>query len=215
MRPIGGGPIAVHGRDPNERRVAHGRSGEVTQRIVVRALPLHAAESEALGGEAVLERVGPRAPGAAQLLVLVEVEPHGYIGGIKLEGGQTERGEVRRLVDLDQGSCRLVHEVDREQQVLARGVQDRDVAFEPSVDRAELLDRRRHRLDECRIAPELRDALEPDVALLAQPVERRAPEHDPVLGRSLRESRLSVAGRHRRDPRPIAAAESLQRATDG
>ena len=102
--------------------MAHGRSGEVTQRIVVRALPLHPAESKALGGEAVLERVGPRAPGAAQLLVLVEVEPQGYIGGIELEGGQTERGEVRRLVDLDQGSCRLVHEVDREQQVLARGV---------------------------------------------------------------------------------------------
>ena len=88
MSAVGAGPVAVHGRDPNERRVAHGGSGKITQRIVVRALPLHAAESEALGSEAVLERVGPRAPGAAQLLVLVEVEPHGYIGGIKLEGGQ-------------------------------------------------------------------------------------------------------------------------------
>ena len=114
--------------------------------------------------------------------MLVEVEPDGGIGGIELEGGQTERGEVRRLVDLDEGSCRLVQEVDREQQVLARGPQDREVAFEPGVDRAEPLDRRRHRLGESRIAPELRDALEADMALLTKPVERPAFEHDPSWG---------------------------------
>ena len=34
------------------------------------------------------------------------------------------------------------------------------------------------------------------MALLAQPVERRAPEHDPVLGRRLCERRLDVAGSH-------------------
>ena len=53
----------------------HGRSGEVAQRVVIRPLPLHAPESEPLGGEAALEPVGLRAPGAAQLLVLLEVEP--------------------------------------------------------------------------------------------------------------------------------------------
>ena len=155
MAAVGGRPIAVDRRDPNERRVAHGRGGEVTQRIVVGPFPLHAAESEALGGQAALEAVGPGAPGAAQLLVLVEVEPHGRIGGIELEGGQPERGEVRRLVDLDQGSCRRVHQIDGEQQVLARRVEDRDVALEASVDRVELLERRGHRPDERRVAASL------------------------------------------------------------
>ena len=57
-----------------------------------------------------------------------------------------------------------------------------DVAAEPPVDRSERNERRFHRLDEGRVAPRLRDALEPDVALLAQPVERAARQHDPVLG---------------------------------
>lgn len=87
MATVGGVAIAVHGRDPNERRVAHGRSGEVTQRVVVRPFPLHPAEAEALGGQAAFEAIGSRAPGAAQLLVLVEVEPHRYIRLVELEGG--------------------------------------------------------------------------------------------------------------------------------
>ena len=84
MAAVGGRPIAVHGHDPNDRRMAHGRRGKVTERIVVRPFPLHPAEAEALGGEAACEAVGPRAPGTAQLLVLVELEPHGHIGGCLL-----------------------------------------------------------------------------------------------------------------------------------
>ena len=57
-----------------------------------------------------------------------------------------------------------------------------DVALEPGVDRREHLERRGHRRHEGRVAPRLGDPLEPDVALLAQPVERgRGLEHDAVL----------------------------------
>jgi len=65
-----------------------------------------------------------------------------------------------------------VDQIHGEQQVLARRVQDRDVALEVPVDRAERLERRRHRTDERRIASALRHAFEPDMALFAQPVER-------------------------------------------
>ena len=74
-------PVAVHGRDPNDRRVAHRRGGEVEERVAVGPLPLDPAEAEALGRQAAVEAVGPRAPGAAELLVLVEVEPDGAAAG--------------------------------------------------------------------------------------------------------------------------------------
>ncbi len=126
------------------------------------------------------------------------VEPDVRISGIELERCQPERGEVRRLVDLDHGSRRLVHQLDGKQQVLSRRVEHRDVALEAGVDRAESIDRRGHRPDERRIAPRLRDSLEPHVALFAQPVERRGGEHDPVLGRRPGESLRNVIRRHRR-----------------
>ncbi len=122
------------------------------------------------------------------LLVLLEIECDRGVGAIEVEGRQAERGEVRRLVDLDHGAGRLVHQVDGEQQVLAGRVKNGDVPVETCVDRLELLDRRRHRPHERRISPGLRDAFEPDVALLAQPVERLTLEHDSVGGRGLRES---------------------------
>src|SRR5579862_8593303 len=76
-------------------------------------------------------------------------------------------------------------------------MEDRHVALQAGVDRRELFERCRHRADQSRIAPRLRDAFEPDVPLLAQPVERPTPEYDPVAGeRRLRESRLNVAGGH-------------------
>ena len=153
--------------------MTHGRGGKVTQCIVIRTLSLHPAESEALGRQAAVEAVGPRAPRSAQLLVLLDIEPDVCISGIELERCQPERGEMPRLVDLDHGSRRLVHQLDREQQVLARRLEHRDVAVEAGVDRAEVLDRGGDRPDESRIAPRFRHSLEPDVALLAQPVERR------------------------------------------
>ena len=192
-RAVGGFPVAVDGRDPNERRMTHRRSRQVAQRIVIRPFPLHAAESEALGGQPAFEAVGPRAPGAAQLLVLLEVEPDVRISGIELERCQPERGEVSGLVDLDQGSRRLVHQIDREQQVLSRRVEDRDVAVEAGVDRAELLDRRGDRPDERRIAPRLRDSLEPHVALFAQA------------------SRTTRLARARSRPRPPPARKPAER----
>ena len=103
---------------------------------------------------------------------------------------------MTRVVDLDQGSRRRVHEIDRKQQALARCVQDRDVTLEASVDRAELHECRAHRPDERRVSSGLRDAFEPDVTLFAQPVERLAPEHDPVLGGRLRESQMNLGTRH-------------------
>ena len=214
MAAVGRCPVAVHGRDPDDRRVAHRRVRR--GRAARRGRPAPAAPRRSRS---------PWRPGRVSRPSVLEHQarhsslcssrsnPTAAVGRIELEGGQAERGEVRRLVDLDHGSGRLVHELDREQQVLARRVQDRDVAAEAGVDRRERLERRRHRPDERRIAPRLRDAFEPDVALLAQPVERLAPEHDPVLGRRLRESRLSVAGRHqrmlvRRLEQPEAAVQS-------
>ena len=47
---VGGLAVPVHRGDPDDGRMAHRGRAEVEQRIVVRALPLHAAESEALGG---------------------------------------------------------------------------------------------------------------------------------------------------------------------
>ena len=100
------------------------------------------------------------------------------------------------LVDRDHGAGWPVHQIDGEQQVLAGRLQHRDVAVQPGEDGGERLERRGHRHDERRIAPGLRDTLQPDVTLFAQPVERLAPEHDPVLCRRLGESRLDVAGNH-------------------
>ncbi len=188
--------------------MAHRRRREVAQRVVVGALALDAAEAEALRGQAPREAVRARAPGSAQLAVLVEVESEGLVGPVELEGGETERCEVHRLVDLDHGSRRLVHEVDREQQVLARRRQDRDVTSETGVDRGKLLERGGHRRDERRITPQLGDPLEPDVALLAQPVERPADsQHDSVLCRRLCESQVSVTRRHARDRSGLRESE--------
>ena len=69
--------------------------------------------------------------------MLLEVEPERRVRRVELERGQPERREVRRAVDLDHGAGRAVHEVEREQQVLARRVQHRDVALEARVDRRE------------------------------------------------------------------------------
>ena len=85
-----------------------------------------------------------------------------------------------------------MHEVDRQKQVCTRRLEHRDVALQAGVDRAEHLERRRHRRDERRVAPRLGDPLEADVPLLAQPVERLAPELDPVLRRRLRKGGVDV-----------------------
>ena len=84
-------------------------------------------------------------------------------------------------------------------------MQHGEIAVEPGVDRTQLLDRRGHRPDELRIAPGLRNPLEPHVTLLAQPVERPARERDPVLGRRPRESQRNVVGRHRTIVAPAIA----------
>ena len=60
--------------------MAHGRHGEVAQRVVVGALALAPAEAEALGGQPAVQAVGPRAPLAAQRACSAEVEPDGDIG---------------------------------------------------------------------------------------------------------------------------------------
>jgi hypothetical protein len=108
---------------------------------------------------------------------------------------------MRQLVDFDHGSRRLVDELDGEQQVLSRRVEDGDIALEASVDGSELLDRSRDRSDERGIATGLRNPFETDVALLAEPVERLGPQRDPVLGRCSREPELRIASRHRTDPK--------------
>jgi hypothetical protein len=51
------GPIAVEGGDAQQPRVAHGRSREIPQCIVVRTLRGRSSEAKALGGEAAAEPV--------------------------------------------------------------------------------------------------------------------------------------------------------------
>ncbi len=92
-----------------------------------------------------------------------------------------------RLVDLDHRAGGRVHEIDRQQQVLARRVQHRDVALQPRVDHREHVERRRDGGDERRVAASLGDALESDVALLAEPVEGLILQLDAILRGRLRE----------------------------
>ena len=49
---VGSRAVAVDGRDPDQRRMAHRGRREIAQRVVVGALPQHAAEAEALGRHA-------------------------------------------------------------------------------------------------------------------------------------------------------------------
>ena len=48
MPAVGGLAVAVDRGDPDDGRMAHRGRAEVEERIVVRPLPLHAAEPEAL-----------------------------------------------------------------------------------------------------------------------------------------------------------------------
>ena len=163
---------------------------------MVGALRLDAAEAETFRREPAGEPVAPRAPGPAEIPVLFEVEAERSALRIELERGEAERREVRRVVDLDHGPRRPVHQVDRQQEVLAGGVQHREIALEPHKDALEHLERSGHRPDERRVPPRLCDPFETDMALLAQPVERPALQNDPVLRRRGREGRVDAAGRH-------------------
>ena len=87
-------------------------------------------------------------------------------------------------------------ELHGQQEVLAGSLERREIALEPRIDPGEHLERGGHGLGERRVPPGLRNALEPDVALFAQPVERGAAEDNPVLRRRVRERRLDVAGNH-------------------
>ena len=100
-----------------------------------------------------------------------------------------------RPVELDDRLRRLVEQIDGQEQVLARCVQHRRVATQPGKDRLQHLQRRDHRLDDRRIAPRLRDPLEPHMPLLAQPVEHCGVERDAIGRRGLGE--VGAAGIHR------------------
>ena len=107
-----------------------------------------------------------------QLPVLVEIEPHRLVVAVQVERRQPEAREMRSVIDLDHRPGRLVQEVDGKQEVLTSCMENRNVTLETSVDVAEDLERCRHGRDERGVPSGLRDAFEPDVPLLAQPVER-------------------------------------------
>ena len=142
---------------------------------------------------------------AAERRVLVAVEAERDLGRVELQGLQPGRREVLGPVELDDGAGRRVDEVHGQQQVGARGVEHREVAAEPGVDRREHLQRGRDRRHQSRVAARLGDALEPHVALLAEPVERRALERDAVGGGGRGEAGPGVVGGHRADPSPRVA----------
>ena len=177
--------------------MAHRRRREIPQCVVVGALPLDSSEAEPLRREPAGEHIARRGTGPAQLLVLGEVEADRGLVRIQLERGEPERREVRRVVDLDHRPGRPVHKIQRQQEVLAGGVQYREISLEPRKDAVEHLERLGHGAHERGVPPRLGNALEADVALFAQPVERRTAEIDPVLRRRFREGRVDVAGRHR------------------
>ncbi len=194
---VGGSSVAIHSGDPDERRMTHRRRRKIPQCVVIGALPLDSSDAEPLRREPAGERIARPGTGPAQLLVLGEVEADLCLVRIQLECGEPERREVRRVVDLDHRPGRPVHEIQRQQKVLAGGVQHREISLEPQEDLLEHLERCRHRAHERRVPPRLGNALEADMALFAQPVERRAAKIDPVLRRRFREGRVDVAGRHR------------------
>ena len=88
MAEICGRGVAVDRRDPNERRVTHRGDGEVVQRIVIGPLALDGGEAESLGGKTTIEAVGPGAPDATEILMLVEIEAERRIGRAQLQGGE-------------------------------------------------------------------------------------------------------------------------------
>ena len=100
------------------------------------------------------------------------------------------------LVDGDDGAGRRVEEIDGQQQVLARRRKHRKITLKSGVDGTEIYERGFHGLDDRRIATRLRDALEPEMSLLTEPIEGLSPEHDPVLGSDPRECRAHVVIRH-------------------
>lgn len=158
---------------------------------------LNPTKAEPLGREAPGEAVCRRTPDPTQAHVLLDAEPDSGVRTVELERSTPKRREVIRLVDFDHGAGRLMDEIDREQEIPARRRQDREITFEASVDRAEPFHRSLYRLNERRITSRLRDAFQPDVALLAEPIERLAIEHDTVLCRRPCERHLNVAVGHR------------------
>ena len=101
---VGGGAVAVDGGDAHERRMPHRGRREVEQRVVVGALPLHAAEAEALGGQAARRAASlgrRRARGRARGTRRAS-KPSGALGGVEVEREQAGRREVLGPVDLDQ-----------------------------------------------------------------------------------------------------------------
>ena len=200
--------------------------GEVAQRVVVGALALAPAEAEALGGQPAVEPVGARGPLAAQRPCSSTVEAEGRVGAVELERGQAERGEVRGVVDLDDRPRRRVHELDGQQQVLARGVQDRDVALQPRVDRRRAARARRSparrwpgrggpwprargRRGPARTASRTtrsRARSRPAPPPPRRPIARRAP---PIT----RRARSACAGASRRSPSRVTSTSSSKKAT--
>ena len=108
MPPVGGLAVAVDRGDPDDGRVAHRRRAEVEERIVVRPLPLHAAEPESLRRQAACETVGGRAPVPAEALVLLELEPQRSVGRVQLEGrsrNELKCGGSSTAITVPLGAC--------------------------------------------------------------------------------------------------------------
>ena len=195
LPPVGGGPVAVDG-DGHERRVTH--SGRERGRAARRGRPAPAARRRIRSPWRPGRGRGRRC--SSTRLGTAPCAPRGRSRdsrrGVELEGGQPERGEVQRLVDLDHGSRRLVHQVDGEQQVLARRVEDTEIA--PSggrrsrrVARRGAAPARRSRI--ARASPPARARRGP--VRTASRTTRR--EHDSVLGRC---PPRKPAERHRAPP---------------
>ena len=118
-------------------------------------------------------RRSSRATSRQSSRVLVDVEAERRAGRVEVERGQPRRGEVLGPVDLDH-RARSARARGRP---AGAGSRARRASTETSPRRRaqiarEHLERRHHGRDERRVAPGLGDPLEPDVALLAQPVER-------------------------------------------
>ena len=127
---VGGGAVAVERGDPDERRMAHRRRRQVEQRVVVGPLALHAAEAEALRRQAArrARRCARTTRGRARGTRRAS-KPSAASGGYSssaVSRNDVKCGGPSTAITVPR---RRVHQVDRQQQVLARRAQHRDVAL--------------------------------------------------------------------------------------
>ena len=180
--PVGRRAVAVDGGDPDQRRMPHRGRRQIEQRVVVRTLPLHAAESERPWPAS---RARSRRTTGASSRHSRRYSPASK--PIAASGGYSSSADSRDDVKCSGPSTSITVPLGSCTRSTGSSRFSRDAASTVTSPRSrakisrEDRDRGPDRSDDRRVAPGLRHPLEADVALLAQPVELPAAELDAVL----------------------------------